>query len=96
MDGMIPDPKTLEFLEERWRECTMFGQEQILAALDDFLLDIRGEPDECDEDFDLDDDDDDDDEEEESPTCEPDAGGGIDSTKNSNGTSNGSGSSPPG
>lgn len=95
MDGIIPDPKTLEFLEQRWRECTTFGQEQILAALDDFLLDIRGEPDECDEDFDLDDDDDDDDEED-SPPCVQDGGGGIDATKDSNGVSSGSGSNSPG
>ena len=57
MDDLIPDRETADFLQQRWAAGTSYQQEQILAALDDFLLDKRGEPDDPEEDWDDDDED---------------------------------------
>lgn len=55
MDQLISDQETADFLQQRWDASTTYQQEQMLAALDHFLLEKRGEPDELEEDWDDDD-----------------------------------------
>ena len=50
MDQLISDQETADFLQQRWDASTTYQQEQMLAALDRFLLEKRGEPDELDAD----------------------------------------------
>ena len=38
MDDVLPDLKTLEFLEARWRESTSYEQAEIAQAMYTFLL----------------------------------------------------------